>query len=242
MKAMILAAGMGTRLKSLTNNKPKALVEINGRPMLEWLILRLKKYSFDEIIINTHHFAEQINDFLEKKNKFDIRIEISHETKLLDTGGGIKKAAWFFDDDQPFLVHNVDVLTDIDYKDVIASHTKENALVTLVVRRKKTSRYFLFNSQNNLCGWQSIKSQELHIVRDEHENLTPLSFMGIHVIEPRIFQYIKDEGAFSIVETYLQLAAKYDIKAFIADDYRWIDLGQRKNLDEAERKFGDILV
>lgn len=239
---MILAAGLGTRLKPLTNSKPKALVEVHGKPMLEWLILRLKKYSFDEIIINTYHFADQIKDFLAKKNKFDIRIEISRETKLLDTGGGIKKAAWFFDDDRSFLVHNVDVLTDIDYREVIASHEKENALATLVVRRKKTSRYFLFNSQNNLCGWQSTKSQERRIVRDEYENLIPLSFMGIHIIEPRIFQYVKDEGAFSIVDTYLQLGAKYDIKAFIGDNYRWNDLGRKENLDEVENEFSDILI
>lgn len=242
MKAMILAAGLGTRLQPLTNTKPKALVEIHGRPLLERLILGLKKYSFDEIIINTFHFAEQIKAFLKKNNNFDIRIEISHETELLDTGGGIKKAAWFFDDGQPFLVHNVDVLTDLDYGRMMVSHSLENALATLAVRNRKTSRYFLFNKQNDLCGWESGIENKRKQVCKSNKKLHPLSFMGIHVLSPRIFKFIKQEGKFSIIETYLDLAADgKTIKAFLADEFRWLDLGRKENLDEAAELFIDIL-
>jgi len=242
MKAMILAAGLGTRLQPLTKNKPKALVEIQGRLLLERLILRLKKYSFDEIIINTFHFAEQIHDFLKKNNNFDIRIEISHETELLDTGGGIKKAAWFFDDNRPFLVHNVDVLTDLDYRRMMSFHEQQNALATLAVRSRKTSRYFLFNKQNDLCGWESGIENKRKLVRERQEKLYRLSFMGIHVLSPRVFKFIKQEGKFSIIEPYLDLAADgKTIKAFLADEYRWLDLGRKENLDEAAELFSDIL-
>ena len=198
MKAMILAAGLGTRLKPLTDNKPKALIEIEGKPLLEWLILRLKQNSFTEIIINTHHFGDQIESFLKKKNNFDIHIELSHETALLDTGGGIKKASWFFNDDNPFLLHNVDVLTDVDYQAALKYHTTENALVTLFTRKRKTSRYFLFNENNDLIGWESIKSDEIRIVNDDYNKLNRLSFMGIHIISPRIFKYIEDKGCANI--------------------------------------------
>lgn len=240
MKAMILAAGLGTRLRPLTNNKPKALIEIHGRPMLEWLILRLKEQAFNDLIINTHHFADQIQAFLKTKNNFDIHIEISHESELLDTGGGIKKAAWFFDDDKPFLVHNVDVLTDLDYRQMMVQHIRQKALVTLAVRDRKTSRYFLFDRQNNLCGWQSIQSNERRIVRNEGQAFYRRSFMGIHIVSPYIFQYMKNENAFSIIETYLQVAANQTIKSFAADDFRWLDLGRKENLEEAELQFQDI--
>jgi len=241
MKAMILAAGLGTRLKPLTNHKPKALIEINGKPLLEWLILRLKKYSFNEIIINTHHFAEQIHSFLKKNNNFDLHIEISHENVLLNTGGGIKNASWFFNDNKPFLVHNVDVLTDTDYLKAFDYHVKGNALVTLFTRKRKTSRYFLFNEKNNLNGWESMKSKELRIVNTDYEKLNRFSFMGIHIISPQIFSYIEDEGIFSIIDTYLKLAGEHKIKAFSADNYRWIDLGTKVYLSEAEIEFTDIL-
>lgn len=241
MKAMILAAGLGTRLKPLTNQKPKALIEIEGKPLLELLIKRLKKNSFNEIIINTHHFSEQIESFLKKKNNFDIHIKISHETALLDTGGGIKNVSWFFDDGKPFLVHNVDVLTDVDYQKALKFHTTENALVTLLTRKRKTSRYFIFNENNNLIGWESIKSNEIRIVNDDYKKLNRLSFMGIHIISPKIFNYIKDEGSFSIIDAYLKLAAEHEIKSFNAHNFRWIDLGSKKNLEQAELKFADIL-
>ena len=237
---MILAAGLGTRLHSLTNDKPKALVELCGKPMLEWLILRLKKFGFNEIIINTHHFADQIHSFLKGKHNFDIRIEISREAELLDTGGGIKNAGWFFDDDRPFLVHNVDVLTTLDYTKMMAAHIQEKALATLAVRKRETSRYFLFNKQDLLCGWQSTKTNERRLVRDKNQETHRRSFMGIHILSADIFKYIKTERAFSIIDTYLQLAKTHAIKAYEADRYHWIDLGRKENLIQAELQFQDI--
>jgi NDP-sugar pyrophosphorylase family protein len=241
MKAMILAAGLGTRLKPLTDHKPKALVDIKGKPLLEWLILRLKARSFNEIIINTHHFADQIESFLKKKNNFNIRIEISHETALLDTGGGIKEASWFFNDGAPFLVHNVDVLTDADYRTAFNYHETENALATLFTRKRKTARYFLFNENNDLIGWESQKSNEIKILNDDYNELNRLSFMGIHIISPQIFNYIEDNGNFSIIDAYLKLASEHKIKAFNADHCRWLDLGSKENLEQAKTNFTDLL-
>jgi len=242
MKAMILAAGLGTRLRPLTADKPKALVELNGRPLLEWLILRLQKYGFNEIIINTHHFAEQIQAFIQKKNYVNLRIEISFEEKLLDTGGGLKKAAWFFNDGRPFLVHNVDVLTNLNLDDLLAFHIRENALATLAVRNRKTTRYFLFDQENRLCGWKDKARRQRKTIGRSNENLRPFSFMGIHVLSPHIFEQMQKNETFSIIETYLNLAQKGRIiKAFPADAYRWLDLGRPESLKQASEQFAFLL-
>ncbi len=240
MKAMIFAAGLGVRLRPLTDTKPKALVEINGVTLLELVINRLKKTGVNEIIINVHHFAGQIIDFLDKKQRFNIRIEISHENELLDTGGGLQKAGWFFDDSNPFLLHNVDVLTDLDYETVISSHLQSGALVTVAVRRRKTTRYFLFDQSQRLCGWKSTDSGEIKMARKPDGQLQNLSFMGIHVISPKIFDLFTEKAPFSIIDAYLRLAAdEHKITAYRADRARWIDLGKKENLAEAERMFND---
>lgn len=237
---MIFAAGLGVRLRPLTDTKPKALVEINGVTLLELVINRLKKTGVNEIIINAHHFAGQIIDFLDKKQRFNIRIEISHENELLDTGGGLQKAGWFFDDGNPFLLHNVDVLTDLDYEAVISSHLQSGALVTVAVRRRKTTRYFLFDQSQRLCGWESTDSGEIKMARKADGNLQNLSFMGIHVISPKIFDLFTEKAPFSIIDAYLRLAAdEHKIIACRADQARWIDLGKKENLAEAERMFHD---
>jgi NDP-sugar pyrophosphorylase family protein len=240
MKAMIFAAGLGVRLRPLTDTKPKALVEINGVTLLELVINRLKKTGVNEIIINVHHFAGQIIDFLDKKQRFNIRIEISHENELLDTGGGLQKAGWFFDDGNPFLLHNVDVLTDLDYESMISSHLQSGALVTVAVRRRKTTRYFLFDQSQRLCGWESTDSGEIKMARKTEGDLQNLSFMGIHVISPKIFNLFTEKALFSIIDAYLRLAAdEHKIIAYRADRARWIDLGKKENLAEAERMFHD---
>lgn len=237
---MIFAAGLGVRLRPLTDTKPKALVEINGVTLLELVINRLKKTGVNEIIINVHHFAGQIIDFLDKKQRFNIRIEISHENKLLDTGGGLQKAGWFFNDANPFLLHNVDVLTDLNYDAVISSHLQSGALVTVAVRRRKTTRYFLFDQNQRLCGWKSTDSGEIKMARKADGELQNLSFMGIHVISPKIFDLFTEKAPFSIIDAYLRLAAdEHKITACRADRARWIDLGKKEKLAEAERMFQD---
>lgn len=241
MKAMILAAGLGTRLRPLTDHKPKALVEVNGIPLLEILIHRLKRNGVREIIINTHHFSEQIIKFIEQRNRFDIRIEISEEKELLDTGGGLKKAAWFFNDDQPFLLHNADVLTNLNYAAMLKAHQKTSALATLAVRSRKTSRYFLFDSNQRLCGWESVKDNQKKITV-ANEPLKRYSFMGIHIISPEIFKYLSGEGPFSIVQAYLDLSEKgQHIYGFPADMYKWIDAGRKEHLLQAADEFKDFI-
>ena len=168
MKALIFAAGLGTRLKPLTDTMPKALVPIDGKPLLEHVILKLKAAGFNQIIVNVHHFPDQIIDFLKSKNNFDLRIEVSDERdKLLDTGGGVKKAKWFFDDGKPFLVHNVDILSNIDLQSLYQQHLETSPLATLVVSEHDTFRYFLFDKEARLKGWINEKTGEVR-----PENLT----------------------------------------------------------------------
>ena len=235
-KAMILAAGMGTRLKPFTLSHPKALAEIDGIPLLEYAIRHLKRYGFNDIVINVHHFAEQITDFLEKKNNFDINIQISDETdQLLNTGGGLKKASWFFNDKDPFLLYNVDVLTDINLRDFYSYHLQSDALVSLAVRGRKTSRYFLFNQQGYLCGWKNMSTNEIRITNPNVSRLQPFAFSGIQVINHEVIDMLeKYNGNFSITNLYLDLCANYKILAFNHDKSFWLDLGTAEKIKEAE--------
>ena len=168
MKAMILAAGLGTRLRPLTDDRPKALVEINGRTLLEITLTRLHAFGIQDVIINVHHFADMVVDYLRKNDNFGMRIEVSREEELLDTGGGLKKAAYFFAEnssrpdssgEEPFMVHNVDVLSSIDLRRMVQFHNDNHSLATLAVRDRKTSRYLLFDDQLQLCGRRSGADQ-----------------------------------------------------------------------------------
>ncbi len=234
MKAMILAAGLGTRLRPLTNYQPKAMVEVNGMPLIEIVIRRLKYFGFNDIIINVHHFAGQILDFLEKKNNFGIKITISDERdQILETGGGLKKAATFFDE-KPFLLCNTDIISDVDLRKMYDTHLKSNALATLVVRKRETSRYFIFNESNILHGWMNVKTGEVKLPRSAVGVFKLLAFSGIHVIDPKIF-YLMDqkEGFFSIIGIYLESIKDHQIIGFQHDDGLWLDVGKRENLNEA---------
>lgn len=240
MKAMILAAGLGTRLRPLTDNRPKALVEIGGRTLLEITLTRLRTFGVREVIINVHHFADSILEFLKAKNDFGMRIEVSREEVLLDTGGGLKKAAWFFLEgakrmDEPFLLHNVDVISTIDLARLVQYHAERRALATLAVQDRESSRLLLFNEQLQLCGRRAGREIEPEIVRPS-ANLQPFAFSGIHVISPRLLERMIEDGAFSIINTYLRLAAAgEDILGFRADEYYWRDLGRPADLLQAER-------
>lgn len=236
MKAFILAAGLGTRLKPITDTKPKALVEVNGISLLELTIKRLIKSGFNQVIINVHHFADQIIEFLKEKNNFGIEIKISDERDLLlDTGGGLKKASWFFDDNKPFLVHNVDILSDIDLSQLYNHHLQSNSVATLAVQSRKSSRYFLFDEKKNLCGWKNEKTNEIKIPRNPVGLLTQFAFSGIQVLDPKIFSMMPGKDIFSLVELYLSIASNHPITYFNHDNSYFLDLGKKENLIEAEK-------
>ncbi|MBI5217508.1 MAG: nucleotidyltransferase family protein [Bacteroidia bacterium] len=235
MKAMIFAAGLGTRLKPLTDAKPKALIEINGIPLLEIVINKLISYGFNKIIINVHHFPYHIIDFLKKKKNFNIHIEISDESgQLLDTGGGLRKACWFLQDKHPVLIHNVDVFSDIDLTNLYEAHINSGALATLAVRSRRSSRYFLFDEDLTLCGWENVKTGDREITKFTGAELTPMAFSGIQILSPAFFDNITENGVFSIVATYLRLSANHKIHAYIHDNSFWLDLGKPENLKKAE--------
>ncbi len=238
MKAMIFAAGLGTRLKPITDSIPKALVPIAGKPLLEHIILKLKAAGFDELIINVHHFPKQIIDFIEENKQFGIRIEISDETEeLLETGGAIKKAAHFFDDGKPFLVHNADILSDVDLKNLYENHMRTKAEATLLVSKRESSRYLYFDSKNNLQGWMNENTGESKspYIDFDPSNYDKRAFAGIHVISPEIFKYMnKWEGKFSIIDFYLSLIGKSEIHAYCAEKLNMIDVGKLHSLEMAE--------
>ena len=236
MKAMILAAGLGTRMRPFTDKKPKALIEIAGRTLLEIVITNLIKSGFDEIIINVHHFADQIIELLNLKNNFNVRIDISDERdELLDTGGGLKKASWFFDDGKPFLVHNVDIITDMNLMEMMKFHNERKALVTLAVRKRETSRYLLLDKSTfELCGWTNVKTGEVKIAISGRET-NRYAFSGIHIIDPAFFDFMDDKEKFYIIDEYLKLAKNNKIVGFDHSDSEWLDIGKPESLEEAER-------
>ena len=234
---MIFAAGLGTRLKPLTDHMPKALVPVAGKPMLEHVIGKLKAAGFDEIVINVHHFAYQIIDFLKEKDNFGIQIWISDETEeLLDTGGGIKKAAHFFD--EPFLVHNADILSNVDLKALYEHHLSSGNDATLLVSPRKTVRYLLFDEGNRLCGW--INKDTLQTKPEgfiyQPEIQKEYAFGGIHIISPTLFKHIGDEwtGKFSIMDFYLQTCKKARLGGYAKEDLQLIDIGKPDTLAKAE--------
>ena len=229
MKAMILAAGLGTRLRPLTDHRPKALVEVEGRALLEITLARLRTFGIFDVILNVHHFADMVQEYLHKNNNFGMRIDISREEILLDTGGGLNKAAYFFRDEQePFILHNVDVISTIDLARMVQFHEKNQALATLAVQDRKTSRHLLFDEANQLCGRRSGSN--------EKTSASPraLAFSGIHVLSPRLFSRMSEDGVFSIIDCYLRLAARGEkILGFRADEYYWRDLGRPEDLAQA---------
>lgn len=237
MKALVFAAGLGTRLKPLTDSIPKALVPIAGKPLLEHVITKLIAAGCNEIMVNVHHFPEQIIDFLQSKNNFGIRIDISDERELLlDTGGAVRKVAHFFADGKPFLVHNVDILSNVDLRDLYATHLQNNALATLVVSSRNTFRYLLFDKNDNLKGWVNEKTGETKpssFVLDK--TYSKYAFSGIQVLSPKVFELMKSYGeVFSIMDFYLNNCSDEIIRAYVPNNYRMIDVGKLDVLDDAE--------
>jgi NDP-sugar pyrophosphorylase family protein len=247
MKAMILAAGLGTRLRPLTNDRPKALVEINGRTLLEIALTRLREFGVRDVIINVHHFADLVCDYLQAKRDFGMHIAISREDDLLDTGGGLKKAAWFFAQDagkteEPFILHNVDVISTIDFEHMRAGHVASSALATLAVQERDSSRQLLFNEAGQLCGRCRGRDTPPELVVPESTppagEFKALAFSGIHLISPQIFSRMTEDGAFSVIDSYLRLASEGEkILAFRADEYYWSDVGRPESVAQAAKDF-----
>ncbi len=232
MKAMVLAAGLGTRLRPLTNDRPKALVEVAGKTLLEITLARLRDFGIREVIVNAHHFAGMLAEYLNANDNFGMQVEVSHEELLLDTGGGLKKAGRFFKgDNEPFVLHNVDVLSAIDLGAMVAAHRRSGSLATLAVQDRKTLRYLLFDNDLQLCG---RRAEQDEIVRSA-ARVTPLAFSGIHILSPRIFPLMTEEGVFSIIDVYLRLAGDDEkITGYPADQYYWRDLGKPESIAQAE--------
>lgn len=235
---MIMAAGLGTRLKPFTDKHPKALANVNGKTLLQRTIEYLARFNIKDVIINVHHFPGQIKQMLEKNKGFGSNITISDESDaILETGGGLKKAAWFFkDSNEPFVLMNVDVLTDMNLKQMIHEHINLKPVATLAVTTRHTSRYFLFDELPNLCGWRNEKTGEQKISR-EASRFYPKAFSGIHVISPKIFSLIKMEGKFSMVDVYLEIAKTYAITAFDHSNTKFIDVGKPDSIAKAEELF-----
>ncbi len=238
MKAMIFAAGLGTRLLEETSDKPKALVEIGGKTLLQHAIEKLKNEGVSEIVVNVHHFAELVIQFI-AENDFRIPVYVSDESnKLLDTGGGLKKAARFFDDNSPVLIYNVDVLSSLNLESLKAKHLKSGALATLVVRKRKTQRYFKFDDEKRLVGWLNKKTGKTKISIPEYFDISvEMAFSGIHIVQPKIFTLMPDKEKFSFTNFYLELANSQLIKGYFDDSELGMDVGKPEQLAEARRLF-----
>lgn len=233
---MILAAGVGLRLRPLTDQTPKALIEIAGTPILEIVIRRLIKAGVDGMVINLHHFPEKIKEFVVQKKNFGIKIQFSHEPELLDTGGGLKKTAKFFDDGEPFFLHNADVLSDIDLVKMCRFHAEKKALATLAVSHRESGRYLLFDREGLLVGRERTTEKRIEWAASPVDPVERLAFAGIHVISPAIFKNMTSEGAFSIIETYLKSAGQgKKVLAFNTNDCYWSDIGSAEKLQTARQ-------
>lgn len=237
MRGMLLAAGLGTRLKPFTDHHPKALVRVNGKTLLQRNIEYLASFGITEVIVNVHHFGDQIMKEIQENKGFGSDVQISDEKgEVLETGGGLKKASWFLDSSDPFVLMNVDILTDVDIRKMIGFHNSADNLATLAVMTRKSSRYFLFDERGFLSGWRNSKSGDQKISRIA-EKYIEKAFSGIHVISPKIFPLITMEGKFSMVDVYLELAKAHCIGAFDHSDSKFIDVGRMERIEMAEAIF-----
>ena len=238
MKAMILAAGMGTRLKPITNQVPKALVPVGGYPLLELVIKKLMAAGVDEIVVNLHHFADQIIRFLEKRKNFGIKIHFSYEEEILGTGGGLLFAADYLKGSEPFFLHNVDIVSDINLQEMLKFHKKSASLVTLAVQMRDKDRVLLVDDKNLVCGHEDRAKNLKRIRRQPLGALRRFGFCGIHVISPEIFHLRKFSGYESIIDIYLDLIEQGKlISAFDVSEFYWKDIGKLHTLQEIEDDF-----
>ena len=237
MRAMLLAAGLGTRLKPFTDHHPKALAFVNGKSLLQRNVEYLRDQGITDIIINVHHFADQVIRLVQLKNNFGMNITISDETdEVLETGGGLLKAGWFFNDGAPFLLMNVDILTDLNIRHMVDSHNEADSLATLAVTNRRTSRYLLFDEHKILCGWRNTITGAERISCEKNEYF-PLAFSGIHIISPKIFAKINMKGKFSMIDLYLALAKNECIRGYDHSGTKFMDVGTPASIMEVEKIF-----
>ena len=237
MKAMIFAAGLGTRLKPWTDKHPKALAVVNGKSLLQRNIEYLQQAGITEVIVNVHHFADQIIEAVSIHKGWGSSVTISDETDVvLETGGGLQKAAWYFAGEKDFVVMNADILIDLDMRSMIAAHRQSGSIATLAVSDRKSSRYLLFNEQQQLCGWENVQTGEQKIIRKEMP-LYQRAFSGIHVINSNLFPLIEQKGKFSMIDVYLTVAANNTVKAFDHSGTKFIDVGKPESIEKAELLF-----
>lgn len=239
VKALLFAAGLGTRLKEHTLDKPKALVYLAGKPLLQHAIEHLMRFGISDVTINVFHFADQVIAFLNENNSFGINIHISDESgQLLDTGGGLKKAGIFLKGNEPILIYNVDVFSNLNLNVLLKYHQVHKALATLVVRSRETSRYLMIDKKMQLAGWRNNLTGETRISRQESfADATPLAFSGIQLIKPELLDLITEEGKFPIIDLYLRLARNHSIMAYPDQSELWMDLGKPEQLALAEDLF-----
>lgn len=251
---MILAAGLGSRLKPWTDKHPKALAVVNGKSLLQRNIEYLHQYGFTNVVVNVHHFADQIFDTINTNKGWGSNILISDETnEVLETGGGLMKAAHYLKEAGSFVLMNVDILTDLDLNTMIANHHGEKPLATLAVTSRKTSRYFLFDEDSRLCGWRKTSPPAPFLAKEGGENIPAIekeilradiqgvvyqkAFSGVHVIDTKIFDLISRTGKFSMVDVYLDLMQNHIIKSFDHSESKFIDVGKPESIEQAERMF-----
>ena len=235
---MIFAAGIGTRLRPLTSDKPKALVEVNNKTLLENAIIKLKNCGVTHIVINVHHFANKIIDFLNLHNNFGIDINISDEThKLLNTGGGVLHALPFFNINNPIILYNVDIYSSINLAELYKKHVNNKFDATLVVRNRTTNRKLAFNKNNDLIGWKNfISNQEKHVGTQNLKEANFYGFSGIHIVHPKIFKNCIFSEDFSIIDFYLNIAKHYQVKGYLDESEFWFDLGKIEQIKEIEKR------
>jgi len=237
LKAMIFSAGLGTRFKPWTDKHPKALALVNGKPLLQHNIEYLQRYSINDVVINVHHFADQIIEAVKQNSGWGSNILISDETnEVLETGGGLLKAKDLLQNGKPFVTLNADFLTDLNVANLIEFHKNKKSLISFGITNRKTSRYFLFDEDNRLCGWRNTTTGEekISIVKD---NLRQMAYSCVVVFQPEIFELIPQRGKFSLVETYLSLAADYPIYGYDHSGDKLVDVGKPESVAIAEKLF-----
>jgi MurNAc alpha-1-phosphate uridylyltransferase len=235
MRAMILAAGQGTRLRPLTNDIPKPLVRFQGKPLLEIIIDRLLSSGIEKIVVNIHHLAGQVLEFLKSRDYYNGRVLVSDETdRLMDTGGGVLKARELLDNGEPFILHNVDVYTNLDITRLVKAHEADNSVITIAVKKRTPSRSLLFDEQNYLSGWQNNKTGEIKIIRDFKGDLKDFGNSCVYVINPEFFELVSCKEPVSLTDLYLDLAKTHQIKGYIHDQDYWYNLGLYDTFLKAE--------
>jgi NDP-sugar pyrophosphorylase family protein len=231
MKAMIFAAGLGKRLGNITESIPKALVDINGKTALHRAVEKCSAFGFSDIIINVHHFADMVENEVERLNKIGFKISVSDEREmLLENGGGLYKARNFFDKN-PFLLYNVDIISDFDLDSLYRLHLERKGLATLAVRHRPGKRFLLVDSEGQLRGWRNISTGEQILAGAKADGLDEIAFSSMHIVEPEIFDYMH-KGIYSMIDLYLELASEHNIYTLKHDEGYWIDVGTPESLEQ----------